>query len=61
MIFGIALAGGPGGVGSWREEGGNLSWRRLGARNERGGTKSKPSSWGGGGLSRKSGRPAGWM
>jgi hypothetical protein len=61
VIFGIAHAGGPGGVGSWREEGGNLSWRRLDTRDEREGTKRKPSSWGRGGLSRKSGHPAGWM
>jgi hypothetical protein len=38
MIFGIAQAGGPGGVGSRRGEGGNLSWRRLNARKVRGGT-----------------------
>jgi hypothetical protein len=61
VIFGIGHAGRPGGVGSRRGGGGILSWRRLDARNERGGTKRKPSSWGRGGLSRKSGRPAGWM
>src|SRR6266576_1214570 len=61
VIFGIGHAGRPGGVGSRRGGGGNLSWRRLDARNEREGPKRKPSSWGGGGLSRKSGRPAGWM
>jgi hypothetical protein len=61
LIFGIAQAGGPGGVGSRRGEGGILSWRRLDARRVRVGTNKKPSSWGGGGLSRKSGHPAGWM
>jgi len=59
--FGIGDVGRPGGKGSGRRAGGNLSWRRLGARNKRGGTKRKPSSWGRGGLSRKSGDPAGWM
>lgn len=44
-IFGTAHAGGPGGVGSGRGEGGILSWRRdLGVRDERAGTKRKPSS-----------------
>lgn len=38
VIFGIAHVGGPGGVGSLRGGGGNRSWRRLDARNERGGT-----------------------
>lgn len=45
MIFGIAHDGGPGGVGSGRGEGGNLSRRRdLDERDERTGTKRKPSS-----------------
>jgi hypothetical protein len=38
VIFGIAHAGRPGGVGSSREIGGILSWRRLDTRDERGGT-----------------------
>lgn len=39
VIFGIGHAGGRlGGVGSGRGESGNLTWRRLGARNKRGGT-----------------------
>jgi hypothetical protein len=38
VIFGIGHAGRPGGVGSRRGGGGILSWRRLDARNERGGT-----------------------
>ncbi len=62
VILGTGRVGGPGGVRSGREEGGNLSCRRdLDTRDKRGGTKRKPSSWGRGGLSRKSGRPTGWM